>query len=170
MRPGQLSKKYLFDGSKTSLQAWVNIVILATVQCILNWAYFSHHSVSFVLIGEYIQYSPLWYSPLIFPSMIFPPNIPLYDIPPDIPLSEQRKPRYVKNQYVILRHLGDMCLFISSLRASVNKSHIPSLPQNNLYLYQPRTQGISSRASKEPRWEIPWYRLVTCLPESGRLQ
>jgi hypothetical protein len=25
-----------------------------------------------------------------------------------------------------------MCLFTSALRASVNKSHIPSLPQNNL--------------------------------------
>ena len=31
-----------------------------------------------------------------------------------------------------------MCLFTSALRASVNKSHIPSLPQNNLYL--PATQ------------------------------
>jgi hypothetical protein len=41
----------------------------------------------------------------------------------------------VKNKYVILRHLGDMCLFTSALRASVNKSHIPSLPQNNLYLF-----------------------------------
>jgi hypothetical protein len=28
-----------------------------------------------------------------------------------------------------------MCLFTSALRASVNKSHIPSLPQNNLYLF-----------------------------------
>jgi hypothetical protein len=27
-----------------------------------------------------------------------------------------------------------MCLFTSALRASVNVSHIPSLPQNNLYL------------------------------------
>ena len=27
-----------------------------------------------------------------------------------------------------------MCLFTSALRASVNKLHIPSLPQNNLYL------------------------------------
>jgi hypothetical protein len=27
-----------------------------------------------------------------------------------------------------------MCLFTSALRASVNKSHIPSLPQNNLYI------------------------------------
>ena len=54
----------------------------------------------------------------IFPAMIFPPNIPL---------SEQRKLRYVNNKYVILRHLGDMCLFTSSLRASV--------PQNNLYTY-----------------------------------
>jgi hypothetical protein len=44
------------------------------------------------------------------------------------------RPRNVKNKYVILRHLGDMCLFTSALRASVNKSHIPSLPQNNLYL------------------------------------
>jgi hypothetical protein len=40
----------------------------------------------------------------------------------------------VKNKYVILRQRGDMCLFTSPLRASVNKSHIPSLPQNNLYL------------------------------------
>ena len=40
----------------------------------------------------------------------------------------------MKNKYVILRHLGDMCLFTSALRASVNKSHIPSLPQNNLYI------------------------------------
>jgi hypothetical protein len=40
----------------------------------------------------------------------------------------------VKNKYVILRHLVDMCLFTSALRASVNKSHIPSLPQNNLYI------------------------------------
>jgi hypothetical protein len=29
-----------------------------------------------------------------------------------------------------------MCLFTSALRASVNKSHIPSLPQNNLYVSQ----------------------------------
>ena len=41
----------------------------------------------------------------------------------------------MKNKYVILRHLGDMCLFTSALRASVNKSHIPSLPQNNLYVF-----------------------------------
>jgi hypothetical protein len=41
----------------------------------------------------------------------------------------------VKNKYVILRHLGNMCLFTSALRASVNKSHIPSLPQNNLYKF-----------------------------------
>jgi hypothetical protein len=27
-----------------------------------------------------------------------------------------------------------MCLFTMALRASVNKSHIPSLPQNNLYV------------------------------------
>jgi hypothetical protein len=27
-----------------------------------------------------------------------------------------------------------MCLFTSALRASVNKSHIPSLPQNNVYI------------------------------------
>ena len=44
----------------------------------------------------------------------------------------------MKNKYVILRHLGDMCLFTSALRASVNKSHIPSLPQNNLYLLHRR--------------------------------
>ena len=44
-------------------------------------------------------------------------------------------PRNVKNKYVILRHLGDMCLFTSAPRASVNKSHTPSLPQNNLYIF-----------------------------------
>ena len=43
------------------------------------------------------------------------------------------RPRNVKYKYVILRHLGDMCLFTSALCASVNKSHVPSLPQNNLY-------------------------------------
>jgi hypothetical protein len=32
-------------------------------------------------------------------------------------------------------NLGDMCLFTSALRASGNKSHIPSLPQNNLYIF-----------------------------------
>jgi hypothetical protein len=31
-----------------------------------------------------------------------------------------------------------MCLFTSALRASVNKSHIPSLPQNNLYSHAKR--------------------------------
>ena len=43
----------------------------------------------------------------------------------------------MKNKYVIkiLRHLGDMCLFTSALRASVSKSHILSLPQNNLYVF-----------------------------------
>ena len=37
-----------------------------------------------------------------------------------------------------------MCLFTSAVRASVNKSHIPSLPQNNLYFThtgQRRSQG-----------------------------
>jgi hypothetical protein len=32
-----------------------------------------------------------------------------------------------------------MCLFTSALRASVNKSHIPSLPQNNLYIFLKKT-------------------------------
>jgi hypothetical protein len=50
-------------------------------------------------------------------------------------LTHLTRPRNVKNKYVILRHLGDMCLFTSALRASVNKSHIPSLPQNNLYIW-----------------------------------
>ena len=34
-----------------------------------------------------------------------------------------------------------MCLFTSALRALVNKSHIPSLPQNNLYLAIPIAHG-----------------------------
>jgi hypothetical protein len=41
------------------------------------------------------------------------------------------RPRNVKNKYVILRHLGDVFIHLG---ASVNKSHIPSLPQNNLYV------------------------------------
>jgi hypothetical protein len=47
------------------------------------------------------------------------------------------RPRKYVNKYVILRHLGDMCLFTSALRASVNKSHIPEVPQNNRYLFPP---------------------------------
>ena len=131
-----------------------------------NTAYFSPCSVSFVLSGEYIQYSPLINFRLIIPSnihlqLIIPSNIHLQlIIPSNIHLqclcstkNEKKttsrrqfgtenyfysesltQPRNVKNKYVILRHLGDMCLFTSALRASVNKSHIPSLPQNNLYL------------------------------------
>jgi hypothetical protein len=44
------------------------------------------------------------------------------------------RPRNVENKNIILRHLGDMCLFTSVLRASVNKSLFSSLPQNNLYI------------------------------------
>jgi hypothetical protein len=56
----------------------------------------------------------------------------------------------VKNKYVILRHLGDMCLFTSALRASVNKSHIPSLPQNNLYIitFEPKVVHFSACNTK----------------------
>ena len=111
-------------------------------------SYFSPCSVSFVLIGEYIQYSPLINFRLIIPS-----NIHLqclcstknekqktqYDtynegIKNYLYSDSLTRPRNVKNKYVILRHLGNMCLFTSALRASVNKSHIPSLPQNNLYI------------------------------------
>ena len=118
--------------------------------------YFSPCSVSFVLSGEYIQYSPLINFRLIIPSnihlqLIIPSNIHLQCLcstKNEKKTTSRRKfgienyfysesltqPRNVKNKYVILRHLGDMCLFTSALRASVNKSHIPSLPQNNLYI------------------------------------
>jgi hypothetical protein len=43
-----------------------------------------------------------------------------------------------------------MCLFTSALRASVNKSHIPSLPQNNLYLFT-ETEGNSVFCGPEIR-------------------
>jgi hypothetical protein len=117
--------------------------------------YFSPCSGSFVLSGEYIQYSPLINFGLIIPSnihlqLIIPSNIHLqclcstknekktsrrqFGIESYFYSESLTQPRSVKNKYVILRHLWDMCLFTSALRASVNKSHIPSLPQNNLYL------------------------------------
>jgi hypothetical protein len=118
-------------------------------------AYFSPCSVSFVLIGEYIQYSPLINFRLIIPSnihlqLIIPSNIHLQCLCSTKNEKKQHnegnmalwiisilnRPRNVKNKYVILRHLGDMCLFTSAPRASVNKSHVPSLPQNNLYMYK----------------------------------
>jgi hypothetical protein len=109
----------------------------------------------FVLSGEYIQYSPLINFRLIIPSniplqLIIPSNIHnLCSTKNEKKTTSRRQfgienyfysepltqPRNVKNKYVILWHLGDMCLFTSALRASVNKSHIPSLPQNNLYIY-----------------------------------
>ena len=51
----------------------------------------------------------------------------------------------MKNKYVILRHLGDMCLFTPALRALVNKSHIPPLPQNNLYVILAQPQCANYR-------------------------
>jgi hypothetical protein len=38
-----------------------------------------------------------------------------------------------------------MCLFTSALRASVNKSHIPSLPQNNLYIFADYNHNYNQR-------------------------
>ena len=127
-----------------------------TVKTIAFKSYFSACSVSFVLSGEYIQYSPLINFRLIIPSnihlqLIIPSNIHLqclcstknekkttsrrqFGIENYFYSESLTQPRNVKNKYVILRHLGDMCLFTSALRASVNKSHIPSLPQNNLYI------------------------------------
>jgi hypothetical protein len=122
-----------------------------------NLTYFSPCSVSFVLSGEYIQYSPLINFRLIIPSNIHLQLIILSNIHLQCLCSTKNEkkttsrrqfgienyfysesltqPRNVKNKYVILRHLGDMCLFTSALRASVNKSHIPLLPQNNLYIF-----------------------------------
>ena len=122
-----------------------------------NLDYFSPCSVSLVLRGEYIQYSPLINFHLIIPSNIHLQSIIPSNIHPQCRCStknEKKKHhegnlalritsilnhltqlRSVKNKYFILRHLGDMCLFTSALRASVNKSHIPSLSQNNLYLF-----------------------------------
>ena len=132
----------------TSNNMWLVLHIYIT--------YFSPCSVSFVLSGEYIQYSPLINFRLIIPSnihlqLIIPSNIHLqclcstknekkttsrrqFGIENYFYSESLTQPRNVKNKYVILRHLGDMCLFTSALRASVNKSHIPSLPQNNLYI------------------------------------
>ena len=126
-----------------------------------TFPYFSPCSVSFVLSGECIQYSPLINFRLIIPSnihlqLIIPSNIHLqclcstknekkttsrrqFGIENYFYSESLTQPRSVKNKYVILRHLVDMCLFTSALRASVNKSHIPSLPQNNLYLFHETT-------------------------------
>jgi hypothetical protein len=103
-------------------------------------SYFSPCSVSFVLSGEYIQYSPLINFRLIIPSnihlqLIIPSNIHLqclcstknekkttsrrqFGIENYFYSESLTQPRSVKNKYVILRHLGDMCLFTSALRAS----------------------------------------------------
>jgi hypothetical protein len=123
--------------------------------------YFSPCSVSFVLIGEYIQFSPL-----INFSLIIPSNIHLQCLCSTKNEKKQHhegnknyfysdsltRPRHVKNKYVILRHLGDMCLFTSALRAS--------LPQNNLsprclkitYIYIFRIFAGSSALSA---WSVP---------------
>jgi hypothetical protein len=89
-------------------------------------SYFLPCSVSFVLIGEYIQYSPQINFRLIIPS-----NIHLqclcstkmrkkqqharrqYGIKNYFYSDSLTQPRNVKNKYVILRHFvfGDMCLF-----------------------------------------------------------
>jgi hypothetical protein len=84
--------------------------------------------VSFVLIGEYIQYSPLINFPLIIPS-----NIRLqclcstknerkqhnearqYGIKNYLYSDSLTRPRNVKNKYVILRHLGDICILINHI-------------------------------------------------------
>ena len=41
-----------------------------------------------------------------------------------------------------------MCLFTSALRASVNKSHIPSLPQNNLYIFPPKLTEFPTKLTE----------------------
>jgi hypothetical protein len=161
------SGKYKAVTNNDDIKTWDRYAddVLATVkkdktddilQTINNTTYFSPCSVSFVLSGEYIQYSPLINFRLIIPSnihlqLIIPSNIHLQCLcstKNEKKTTSRRKfgienyfysesltqPRNVKNKYVILRHLGDMCLFTSALRASVNKSHIPSLPQNNLYI------------------------------------
>ena len=119
-----------------------------TIFCVSNnKSYFSPCLVSFVLIGEYIQYSPLINFCLVIPSNIHlqclcstknqkkPTSRRQYGIENYFYSDSLTRPRNVKNKYVILRHLGDMCLFTSVLRALVNKSHIPLLPQNNLYIH-----------------------------------
>ena len=144
--------------------------------------YFSPCSVSFVLSGEYIQYSPLINFRLIIPSnihlqLIIPSNIHLqclcstknekkttsrrqFGIENYFYSESLTQPRSVKNKYVILRQLGDMCLFTSALRASVNKSHIPSLLQNNLYLLPippPRMHKLFSLCVQGGRLEISYH-------------
>jgi hypothetical protein len=148
--------------------------------------YFSPCSVSFVLrlSGEYIQYSPLINFRSIIPSnihlqLIIPSNIHLqclrstksekktaqrrqYVIKNFFYSDSLTRPRNVKNKYVILRHLGDMCLFTSALRASVNKSHIPSLPQNNLYI-----NTFDIRKYNFLRWIERWYFYPLCIAPLG---
>ena len=75
----------------------------------------------------------------------------------------------MKNKYVILRHLGDMCLFTSALRASVNKSHIPSLPQNNLYSIQLVREYLDDKASHNISEGLQCQFLVHWLPVQYRV-
>ena len=80
----------------------------------------------------------------------------------------------MKNKYVILRHLGDMCLFTSALRASVNKSHIPLLPQNNLYIItQQLEDGVIELAPQEAsdkEFYIPHKAVVKNTAETTKLR
>jgi hypothetical protein len=92
---------------------------------------FSPCSVSFVLIGEYIQYSPLINFRLIIPCDIHLQCLcstknekkqhnegNIYGIKNYFYSDSLTRPRSMKNKYVILRHLGDMCLFTYPLVAS----------------------------------------------------
>ena len=143
---------YLLLMFRARIEVTMNFLLHNFFMHIINKHYFSPCSVSFVLRGEYIQYSPLINFRLIIRGsnihlqLIIPSNIHLqclcstknekkttsrrqFGIENNYFYSESlTQPRNVKNKYVILRHLGDMCLFTSALRASVNKSHIPSLP------------------------------------------
>ena len=66
-----------------------------------------------------------------------------------------------------------MCLFTSALRASVNKSHIPSLPQNNLYLFTTEKELIHDINSPLIRYHtdieyITTFLRHTCVSSSDR--
>ena len=88
---------------------------LKTANSKLYLTYFSPCSVSFVLSGEYIQYSPLINFRLIIPSiihlqLIIPSNIHLQlIIPPNIHLFAAQKMR--KKQH----HEGNLALRITSI-------------------------------------------------------
>ena len=59
-----------------------------------------------------------------------------------------------------------MCLFTSALRASVNKSHIPSLPQNNLYVREFKTKQPGEQTNNNKKQKTKQVKQPT-IPNKG---